>query len=194
MKTQYSLTEKDFEDLLSWLSDDRETAGQCYEQIRSGLIRFFRYRGCQDPASLADETINRVAAKISNFDADARAKTTSIFYGFASKIFLESVSGRKKSEIQLDPILQIERSSPAESDDFEKMAHTCLESCLGELAPDENRMVITYYSREKQAGIDVRKELARSMNLKVGTLHTRVCRIRSVLRQCIEDCIQKDNR
>jgi DNA-directed RNA polymerase specialized sigma24 family protein len=192
MKKDFSLNEQDFENLLSWLSNDREAAGEQYEQIRAGLIRFFRFRGCQDPAFLADETINRVAVRISTFDYDAKAKIINVFYGFASKIFLENVSRYKKKELQLEPNLQIEDTKPLHEDDSEKITYECLESCLGKLGPDENKLVITYYSKERSASITVRKDLAESMNMKVGTLHTRVCRIRSVLRQCIEECIREN--
>ena len=67
MKKHSEITQKDFEGLLDWLAPDREEAGKKYEEIRDGLIRFFRFKGCNDPEFLADETINRVASKILTF-------------------------------------------------------------------------------------------------------------------------------
>jgi DNA-directed RNA polymerase specialized sigma24 family protein len=132
-----------------------------------------------------------VAARIETFDANAKAKIINVFYGFASKVFLENVARNKNREVQLDPALQIERTQAVLPDEEEKTTYNCLESCLGKLPSDENRLIVAYYGKEKHAGIAVRRDLAESMQMKIGTLHTRVCRIRSALKACIEECMQK---
>ena len=65
MKYSYDLGQKQFDALLAIFSQDREEAGQKYEHIRHGLIRYFDVKGCNDPQGLADETINRGAVKLS---------------------------------------------------------------------------------------------------------------------------------
>ena len=64
MHKDWSLSQEDFDALLAWLDPEREQAGLKYEQIRGSLIKIFTGRGCTDPEELADETINRVTAKI----------------------------------------------------------------------------------------------------------------------------------
>ncbi len=39
------LKQDDFDKLLAWLHDDREQAGQKYEEIRESLIKIFSWRG-----------------------------------------------------------------------------------------------------------------------------------------------------
>jgi hypothetical protein len=60
-----SLTQEAFDRLLDCLADEREAAGQKYLEIRSNLIRFFEWRGCPFPEDHADETVNRVARRLS---------------------------------------------------------------------------------------------------------------------------------
>ncbi len=191
MKKNFLLTQTDFDALLAWLSADREEAGVKYEEIRKGLINFFRFRGCSDPDVLADETINRVTTKVSTFNSIGEIKTIKYFYGFASNIYLEYVSQIKKKEVQLDPNIPIKDNRTIEFIDSEPQDHDCLENCLAKLPTEESGMVLLYYSRDKSAKFELRKEMAESMNLKTGTLHTKIHRIKNVLKKCVEKCMDK---
>lgn len=185
------LTQEDFDALLKWFSPNREEAGGKYEKIREGLIRYFHFRGCADPQILADETINRVALKLSTFDFSGNAKTISFFYGFASKIYLEYVSQFNRREVQIDAELQFGAKSLESFDDVENEGFKCLEKCLAELPSPESDLVIRYYSEEKKAKLELRRELAKKMNIQPSILHTRVHRIRIVLKDCVENCLNK---
>lgn len=193
MKKDFVLAKADFENLLSWLSTDREQAGVKYEEIRKGLINFFRYRGCSDPETLADETINRVATKVSGFDLSNQLKTITYFYGFASKVYLESISLTKKKEVQLEPNLILRHWKEKDADVDVDKEYDCLESCLAKLPTDERAMIVLYYSEVKSAKFELRKKIARDINSKPGALHTKVHRIRNTLKKCIEACIKKNN-
>lgn len=194
MKKYSQLKQEDFDSLLTWLSSEREEAGRKYEEIRAGLIRFFRFRGCTDTAALADETINRVAAKVSMFDFDRQAKTISFFYGFASKIYLEYLTREKKREAEFESSLLPGAFQPATIEDPDETLHDCLEKCLRSLEREENELVVAYYSREKSDRMAFRRELAELMNLNAGALHTRIYRIRNALKLCIETCLQEKDR
>ena len=65
MNKNWLLTKEAFDALLGWLDPNREVAGQKYEVIRRRLITIFSCRGCAEAEDLADETINRVASKLS---------------------------------------------------------------------------------------------------------------------------------
>ncbi len=193
MKKDFTLTLEDFEALLGWLSANREEAGRQYEKIREGLIRFFRFRGCADPQVLADETINRVAVKVSTFDSSKNVKTITYFYGFASNIYLEYIRTTKSREVQLETEhLPASRNFDA-MDDSSVTECDCLENCLTKLPREESSLVIQYYGQEKNEKFAVRKKLADGMNLRMPALHTRVFRIRSVLRDCIKECLKKNS-
>src|SRR5437016_12554129 len=58
------INQEQFDQLLSWLSPDRNTAAEKYEWIRKRLIKMFVCRGSNIPEDLADRTVNRVARKL----------------------------------------------------------------------------------------------------------------------------------
>src|SRR5205807_7011414 len=102
-KTTSSFTQADLDNLLEWLAPDREDAGRKYIEIRDGLVRYFRTKGCYESQSLADETINRVAVKLKSLDTSRDLKPVTYFYGFAKNIFLEHLAALKKTPMQLEP-------------------------------------------------------------------------------------------
>ncbi len=193
MKRDFTLTQEDFDALLGWLSANREEAGKQYEKIREGLIRFFRFRGCADPQALADETINRVAVKASTFNCSKNVRTITYFYGFASKIYLEYLRTMKSGEVQLETDYLPASRNFVVMDDSSVTECDCLENCLTKLSREESSLVIQYYGREKSEKFESRRKLAEGMNLKMPALHTRVFRIRSVLRECIEECLRENS-
>lgn len=193
MKTKTEINQEDFDSLLSWLSLSRDEAGEQYEHIRNGLVRFFRFRGSQDPAVMADETINRVALKIHKLDVGPKVKKINVFYGFATKIHLESLSAAEKKEVQFEPDVHDRDVKVEESRDSEERMHLCLEGCLLKLAPAESALILRYYSGSEVARLGLRKSLAKDMGLSTGALHTKVCRIRNALRACMDECVEQDN-
>src|SRR5258705_1304439 len=64
-RRKWVLKPEAFDRLLDSLGEDRESAGKRYLEIRSNLVRFFEWRGSPVPEDHADETINRVAKRIS---------------------------------------------------------------------------------------------------------------------------------
>ena len=81
-----------------------------FNSIREGLIRFFRFKGCSDAQTLADETINRVAEKIPTFDESKDVKKLTIFYGFASNIFHEYLRTKKRQTEKLNKFSETQNS------------------------------------------------------------------------------------
>lgn len=193
MKKDFALTQEHFDNLLSWLSPNRKQAGDKYEEIRTGLIRFFRIKGCSNPEILADETINRVAAKVHTFNFDKGVKTITYFYGFAAKIFLEYLAQTRRREVQLEPNLRLEVKHVVYFADSHEQNYDCLDDCLAKLSLDESKLIITYYGEEKSAKFELRKKLAENLNLKPGALHTKIHRIRNVLKKCVEQCLKKND-
>lgn len=191
MKKEFSLTQKDFDGLLGWLSDDREEAGRQYEKIRDGLTRFFRFRGCPDPEMLADETINRVAVKVDSLDNSKGVKTISIFYGFASHIFMEYRRDVRNRDVSLSEINLPEKPTINFSDEAKTDEYDCLEKCLAKLSDDDKKLVINYYSKDKIEKFELRKILAETLHISSNTLYTRVYRIKAALRNCIEKCLKQ---
>lgn len=186
MKNSYDLGQKEFDGLLGLFSENREEAGEKYEQIRRGLVRFFQIKGCADPQSLTDETINRVAAKLPAFDPSRNIRPVSYFYGFAANILLEYRRGAAKESVFDDG--WISGGQPKTDEEPDDRERTCLEQCLEELPEKEKDLVIEYYSRDRQERIELRQRMCGRMQCTAAALYTRVCRIKSILKNCIETC------
>ncbi len=181
MKKDWTLTQESFDELLSWLNSDREQAGQEYEDIRRRLIKLFTCRGCFEPEDLADETINRVTRKLEEIRGSYVGEPARYFYGVANKVHLEYLR-RKPLPASPPPI--------SDSDDIEQ-EYDCLERCMQRLTPDNRMLVLQYYREEKKAKIDHRRRLAEQLGIAVNALRIRVYRIRALLQECVQSCVQE---
>ncbi len=190
MKINHDVDKENFESLLRWLSDDLTDAGIKFENIRSGLLRFFRIKGCHDPETYADETMNRVINRFDRLDLGTGVKPSTIFYGFANRVFLEYWRTEKNLTIQLgDRFQELVDSSDRDSLD---PALDCLQGCIRTLEKRDGKLVVEYYAVRDSVGVDFRRKLAESHKMTIGALHTRIHRIKGSLRPCVEKCIESE--
>ena len=180
MKQKRPLTQEAFDYLLAWLDADRERAGEKYENIRRRLIMIFTCRGCPDAEELADESINRVALKAAEVSKEYVGDPALYFYGVAQKVFLESV---RKPHASVPP-----PPAPDKSDEDER-EYDCLERCMEQISPGSRELVLGYYREDKRAKIEHRKEMALKLGIALNALRIRAHRIRSVLQQCVLNCL-----
>ena len=179
-----------FNELLAWLNPDRDLAARMYEEIRRDLIKVFGWNKCVDPEGMADETFERAAKKAHQLKDSFKGNRKLFFYGVANNLIKEY---RKtvKSYVSLDEV-ELAENPPAEFDEeTAEVREECLRICLRELTAEKRDLLITYYAREKRAKINERAEMARRLGVSVETLRVRMCRIRSELGQCIENCLDK---
>jgi DNA-directed RNA polymerase specialized sigma24 family protein len=186
MRKGWEMTQEAFDRLLSWLHKDRETAGIRYEEIRSGLIKVFKYRGCSEPELLTDETINRVSEKGADFIDNYEGRPEAYFFAVANIVYLESVTLRK--EINHD---DFSRFAANGNDETKETYLECLDSCLNKLNNDDRRIVVNYYCYQKQAKIKNRQALAQEFEIKINTLRIRAYRLRKSLKQCVQRCLKR---
>lgn len=187
-KKQPELTPEAFGQLLIWLAPDRDCAGQKYEQIRRGLIKIFRCRGCVIPEELADRAINRVAAKVQQVANGYVGEPAFYFYSVAEKIYLEYLRSVVSRQSQLPD--NLEAGGDVGKDSESK--YQCLEECMDRLPPHARELLTSYYD-DHQSGrdkIDKRKKLADRMAIGTQKLWLRVHRIREGLKKCITVCLQ----
>jgi DNA-directed RNA polymerase specialized sigma24 family protein len=184
MKTEISQIQ--FDTLLNWLSEDREKAGEKYEEIRKSLVRLFEIKGCNDSQTLADETINRFASRINTLELNHNVKPNTIIFGFAKNIYLESL---RRKETQLNPDLPnlIETINVEKNPSNEYLSY--LQECLKNRSTKEREMILAYYEKDKSEKFEQRRKLAEKLKIQNGTMHTRVHRIRLSLQKCIESKI-----
>lgn len=194
MKKQTLLEQEDFDKLLDWFSADREKAGEEYETVRRGLIRFFLVKGCGDSENLADETISRVTAKISRLDLSQNLKPLAVFYGFARNIYLEQISAAGRIEEQLEPETDLSRQSQfsfSQADEFAERGRECLKHCLQNLETSDRQIFVKYYCTETTDRAQLRISMAKESNLTLNNLQTKVYRLKLSLRDCIKKCLNK---
>jgi len=175
------LTPDTFNQLLGWLDGDRECAGRRYEEIRSVLIKIFACRGCATPDELADETINRVAGKISQIAPTYSGNPALYFYGVADKIFLEYIR-RRPTPFQPAPCISTEEA---------ELRYGCLEHCMDGLPAKSRELILAYYGNDESEKIKHRKELAEQTGIGANALWIRVHRIRETLKKCVRQCLSK---
>ena len=185
MKKTPKISDAKFEALLNWLSADSELAGVEFERIREGLVRYFRYRGCVDSIGLADETMNRVIKKIDTLDLEQPVDNITIFYGFAKYVHHEYLRDNNGNHYQLNeefPIKQVEEITAT----YSEKELICLDNCLNELSVDEKKLIVKYFSKEKDEKILLRKKIMKDLGINANTLHVRVYRIKERLKKCVQ--------
>ena len=180
-----ALTPDAFEKLLGALAADREAAGRRYETVRSGLVRFFEWRGCGEAERLADETIDRVCRKLEAghpFDGGG-----AYFHAVARNVLREHF----KSERRRDRLWR--RIAPPADDSAwehpfllasESKRLACLDRSLRELPADERDLLRQYYD---DAG---HQHLAQHLGISAGNLRIRVFRLRQALKATVERCLE----
>ena len=191
MKKDWVLTEDAFNALLAWLDIDRDRAGSKYEAIRLRLIKIFTCRGCSEAEELADETINRVTARVVEVAADYRGDPAHYFYGVSHKVHQEYLRKLPARQINLETDAANSSIATASLADDIESEYQCLESCLDHLPTANRDLVVRYYQQERKAKIEHRKRLATEFGIAVNALRIRAHRIRLELQRCVQDCLQQ---
>lgn len=190
MKTTSDFSKADLDNLLGWLSSDREEAGKKYLEIREGLVRFFEIKGCYESQTSADETIYRVAKKFKSLDLSRNVKPITLFHGFAKNVFLEYLAALRNVPLQLEPSITRKQNNGGNVEDKEQRS-ACLEDCMASLKKEESDMMTAYFLADGREKVDARRRLAESLKITIGNLHIKVYRLKRVLRDCIENCLER---
>ena len=174
------MTQDEFDEMLAWLSADREQAGRKYEDIRRRLIKFFTGRGCCNAEDLADETISRVTMRVHEIVPNYVGDPTLYFYGVAKYVALEMC---RPKPLPLPP------PSPPDPEELERQDR-CLAYCLQKLDEKQRTIFWRYHNVGRgQEKIEQRRKLARAEGIEMNALRIRVHHIKTALLACMEDCL-----
>jgi RNA polymerase sigma factor (sigma-70 family) len=190
-----SLTSASFDSLLAQLGPDRESAARAYIELRRALFIFFATRGVASADEMTDETINRVARRLSEGEQITAETPSNYFYGVARNVWRESLA---KSNV-LIPLSDDDPAERAQATPYDlllsaserietELRHECLEKCLGRLDQEDRNLIISYYQFSGGEKIENRKRLATHLGLANNTLRQRVARLRSRLAECVTVC------
>jgi DNA-directed RNA polymerase specialized sigma24 family protein len=186
-RRQWDLTPKAFDQFLSLLDLDRDRAGESYEALRRNLIQLFIWRGCRDPESQADETINRVIRKID--EGEEVRDVIAYAHGVARRLLLEVFKKQEREQIGIDELPPLV-AQPEEQDN--ETGVLCLRRCLNRLPEESRQLIVLYYQGEKSAKIENRKRLAEGLSVTLGALRYRAFDLRQRLQGCIERCMGRE--
>jgi RNA polymerase sigma factor (sigma-70 family) len=188
--TKWILTPESFNRLLLWLNRDRDLAGEKYEEIRSGLIRRFRQLGRPDCEELANKTFDRVAKKLPAVIDKYVGEPEPYVFSIAYNIYREDL--RKPIMLSLANYNFSQSTLPNPDEVIEKdQLNDCLQECLRQLSESSRNLITLYYRGERWDKIRRRKELAELLGIKLTNLRLRAQRIRTTLKKCILDCMER---
>ena len=189
-ETAHGLTPEAFAILLARLGPDAERAGAAYEALRRTLVEFFTWRGTETPEDCADETLDRLARRLSDgAPVESIARYT---HGIARLVLLEywrRPDARRAALEQVEARAQLAPDSPDED-----ALHECLDRCLGELPEDGRKLILEYYVAEGRTRIERRKHLAQVLGLSDAALRNRAQRLRDRLEGCLAACLSRDTK
>jgi RNA polymerase sigma factor (sigma-70 family) len=169
-----------FDNLLDWLSPDRDEAARKYESIRAGLIRIFIAKGFNDAEDLADETITRVVKRLPEIRESYVGDPARYFHGVARNVALEA-GRRKEIATDVSPVASIEITN--HSDEFQ-----CLLRCLKFLTPAKRDLILDYHLYEGRDKIEQHRLMAQELGISDNALRVRAHHIRSELEKCVLKC------
>ncbi len=179
-----TITQEQFESLLTWLGKDRDSAARRYQTIHAGLVRIFVSKGFNDAEDLADETINRVMVRLPQIRGSYIGEPAYYFRGVAKNIIRESlrrkeVSGSLK-EARFDPVEGIPEDT--------KPDLNCLDHCLERLPAQKKDLILDYYLYEGHKKIRHHKNMADQLRITEGAFRSRAHQIRLKLQNCMQQC------
>jgi MoaA/NifB/PqqE/SkfB family radical SAM enzyme len=188
MKRERDPTPEELEKLIDWLA----SAGRDYVTMHHRLTRIFIGRKCIDAEDLADEVLNRVAVRIDELKANYPDPIKCLM-GFAGNVQKEYERDptwdrpkRLDQEIRApDPVKQTENHF------LKELKDRCLTKCLAELSQIDRSLFCRYFQEEKLAK-HARKKLAAELRLTANALRIRAHRLRTPLRECMENCLAEN--
>ena len=174
-------------------------AGEKYEYVRCGIVKYFECRGCVPALDLADDTINRVARKLAEGAEIREGSLFSYFYGVARNVFHEHLRSPDRNQSPVDVLPTHKHPSETPLDVFERRHDnldleaklSCLDACADTLPPETRKMIFSYYEGKERARIENRRRLAEALGVPMNSLRIRVHRIREKLEGCLVDCLSR---
>lgn len=163
---------------LRTLSSEEAEAARLYTALHESLVRFFELKGLSAPDRAADETIDRVAAKIDrNTPID---DLTNYAFGVARFVFLEELR-RERIHFRAAQRFYRKNGPPA-------AVPAALRDCFERLAEAERGLLVGYFSNslaDRRAAH--RRLFAAREGISLNTLRIRVARLRRRLEECLAE-------
>ena len=178
---------------LAALDADELRAAEKYETLRYKLVSLLTWKGCTDSDAdeLADRTIDRVASKIAEGE---KVENIGAYAGSVARFIVlehnrkkrEDAVGDDLPEVAVEPDIDILKESDSRME--------CLRDCMAETIPNpaDRKIIVGYYDTESnEKNKNARKRLAESLDMSIGALKVKACRLRDKLERCINNCVDR---
>lgn len=167
---------------LESLSPDGEEAGRRYTRLHEKLVGFFRMKGISDPASAADETIDRAALKING--GTPVPDTDKYCLGIARNIARERY---RREQRENSVFIKFTENLPDAANEQLERIYRILKPCFEQLASEEQELLLAYCQvLMGRARAEHRRQLAEIRKTTVLALRMRVTRLRNILTDCVK--------
>lgn len=170
-----SIDQTIFDELFKLLEPEGASTESRFSQCRRKLFKFFVWRHCEDPESLADETIVRLLKNVNNGQMISSQRPYSYVYAIASNVFHEYLRIRKKNVVLTDLSLSERAFTPGEDN--------CGSLCLKKLDPTKRELLVHYYLDNED-----RDKIAEEQLSSINALRLKIHRIKQELKRCCEEC------
>jgi len=177
-----NLTAESYSLLLKAFSSNEVKAAAALSKLRDALVRFFQIKGDADAEESADETLDRVATKLT--EAVLIEDLTKYSFGVARLVFLENLRKTQKAkkafgQYQAETLLR--QKAGEEIDDF-----AFLRECFAELKDDEKQILQAYFADLPPVELDEkRRKLTASLGVSQNNLRLKIFRLRRRLEDCV---------
>lgn len=186
--TQSQLTELcGFRGLLARLNPDPLKAWEAHEDLRKKLTAYFEHNHLSDPDELAEEALDRIVKRP---DVQSLENIVEFAFGVARNLRKESL--RKASQrAEVSDMELIEDKSHGHGSLEDAIIHRmsearklqCFQKSMQILSAKDRAMVRRYYPAENGDLEAKRLSLAADLGISVGTLRTRMARIKDRLQE-----------
>lgn len=188
-RQRWKITREAFDALLSALGGDRDAAAERYERIRAKLIKYFAWARCADPDERADETLNRMAKRVSEGESIGNAE--SYVHAVARMVMLEAgLEARRAARFAIEFRREVQGRETADAEsNVDSMR--CLSSCLRRMSSEQRAFILEYYHGEQQSRIAARQRIAERLGIPMNAVRNRALRLREKLEACIRACLRE---
>jgi DNA-directed RNA polymerase specialized sigma24 family protein len=171
-----------FNRLLARLHSDREqAAGEC-RRLHERLTRYFEWNGGEDPAALADQTLDRLEEGIAKSGEDGAIQHVTAFALGDARLLLKEDARKRKRDSDAGQAWNSLGQDPA-SEEKERM-DAALGFCLSHLPAEQRRLIESYYVLGENKARSHEK-LAMRYGITVNALRTRALRLRKELEAAV---------
>ncbi|MHB8310867.1 MAG: RNA polymerase sigma factor [Metallibacterium sp.] len=183
-KIRWTLDQRSLDKLLIVFHPDREQASLAYEALRERLIRFFEWNHADTPQELADETLDRLARRLSAYE-DEILDPAKFAVGIARLLVKEYWREKERREAALATMAESYPDSAklGLESAYQEERMAALEQCLQAMPGSSRILIERYFSAESRAQIQQRQRLAEEYGISTNALRNRVMRIRVELQE-----------